>query len=233
MDRPAQRRSGRSGQYQCTANPGTTRRAPIPPLARGDPTVSTSDGEKAAQGGGEYGGRVIEEQLRSGATRNKPIQPRLRTALDYASAQTGLEVRVGSGGQIEGRDPHHHNRPGGWTGSHRHDLGHAADFRLYDKDGKAVPINDPRHIAFAEHAARAGAGGGGSGYMGQYVSHIDLGTKAAPTNGMRPITPPLLEAWPHGGPRAVDCRQRQLGVSTSPTICGRSIQKRPARSVWK
>ena len=162
-----------------TGAPQTANAVPIPPLATGDPTVSRSDGERAAQGdsGSQYGGRVVEEQLRSGATRNKPIQPALRTALDYASSQTGLEVRVGSGGQIEGRDPHLHKRPGGWTGSHRHDLGHAADFRLYDKDGKAVPINDPRHIAFAEHAARAGAGGGGSGYMGGYTSHIDLGNR--------------------------------------------------------
>jgi hypothetical protein len=150
----------------------------IPPLR--DQSVTPSEAEQRGetapqQSGSTYGGRVLEQQ--AGKTRDKPIQPQLRTALDYASAKTGLEVRVGSGGQTEHHHPHMRDRPGGWTGSHRHDLGYAADYILYDEKGKPVPVHDPRAISFAEHAARGGAGGGGSGYMGPYTSHLDLGNK--------------------------------------------------------
>ncbi len=65
----------------------------------------------------------------------------------------------------------------GAVGSHRHDEGRAADFKLRDKDGNLVPIDDPRAIEFYRHAGRAGAAGGGAapGYMGRYLTHLDRG----------------------------------------------------------
>jgi hypothetical protein len=57
----------------------------------------------------------------------------VRDAVDYASAQTGLTAEVGSGGQRMAGAP-------GAVGSHRHDLGMAAYFKLRDK------VSPRRHL---------------------------------------------------------------------------------------
>jgi hypothetical protein len=77
-----------------------------------------------------------------------------------------------------------HGAPGA-TGSHRHDQGGAADFKLFDKDGKPVSINDPRYFQFVQHAARAGMAGGGSAphYMGMYTTHLDPGHRGGVYEG--------------------------------------------------
>ena len=67
---------------------------------------------------------IVEKQITSGATRKLPISDTTRRILLTASRQSGLRVYVFSGGQsTEGR-----NR----IGTHRHDLGGAADLYLVD-----------------------------------------------------------------------------------------------------
>jgi hypothetical protein len=114
--------------------------------------------------------RVIEAQAKEAEVRKLPISDKLRTALDYASAKTGLTVRVTSGGQYPKGTGHPHK------GSPRHDRGDAADFDLYDANGNKVPHTDPRALKFVEEAARAGVKGGGAerSYMGDYKIHLDV-----------------------------------------------------------
>ena len=67
---------------------------------------------------------IVEKQTTSSATRKLPINETTRRILLTASRQSGLRVYVFSGGQpTQGQ-----NR----TGTHRHDLGGAADLYLVD-----------------------------------------------------------------------------------------------------
>lgn len=118
--------------------------------------------------------RVTEAQQKLAGTRRGALDSRLRAVLDYASEKTGLTAEVFSGGQRMPGAP-------GATGSYRHDRGMAADFKLYDKEGRLVPHTDPRAVAFIEHAFSAGAlsGGAAQGYMGAYS--IDLGIVPGPS----------------------------------------------------
>ena len=130
---------------------------------------SVADRIKIGEGG--HQGDVREIQRQVAGIRKGALDPRLREALDYASAQTGLTVKVASGGQPETGPMR--------TGSHRHDLGKAADFDLFDKDGKLISPSDPRAIEFYRHAATAGVTGGGAGpgYMGGTRTHLDIDTE--------------------------------------------------------
>ena len=128
---------------------------------------------------GEKGdGEVIEAT--KGKIRNKPIQPRLKNFLSKAGAEINATVVVTSGGQP---------RVGRRTGSHRHDNGWAADFKLKDNaTGKFIPIsNAERWGRFAQafkQAANAGgyktSGGAAVGYMGAYTSHFDVAAGVNP-----------------------------------------------------
>lgn len=117
-----------------------------------------SSGGGSAFGGLSFGGDVRERQGAVAGTRRGGLDPRLRTALDYASSKTGLTADVTSGGQ---------RMPGaeGAVGSHRHDNGNAGDFNLRDKDGNIVSPNDPRALEFYRYSAQAGVTGGGHSYM--------------------------------------------------------------------
>jgi len=106
------------------------------------------------------------------AIRNKPLDDELYGILSSAAAQTGLEVRVFSGGQ-PGID-----EGGQRTGTQRHDHGNAADVHLIDQaTGKIIPVDgsDPRAIKFAQVARGLGIVGigGGEGYMGGNALHLD------------------------------------------------------------
>jgi hypothetical protein len=102
------------------------------------------------------GANVRESQagIRRGA-----LDPQLRSILEHASAKSGLGIDVYSGGQ---------RMPGarGATGSHRHDLGRAADFNVFDPEtGRIVPRGDPRRLQLIEELVAGGGGGMGLGYM--------------------------------------------------------------------
>ena len=114
-------------------------------------------------------GDVRERQNRPGVTRRGALDPRLRAALNYASAQTGLIVDVTSGGQRMPGAPGH-------KGSHLHDRGRAADLNLIDPKTKTVlSPDDPRSVEFYRHAARAGVTGGSHSYMDDPNKiHLDI-----------------------------------------------------------
>jgi hypothetical protein len=123
---------------------------------------------KGFLGGGKGGGsdvsvagkgQVVEAQSEVARTRRGKLAEQQRMALDYAAEAAGVKAVVTSGGQrMEGAP--------GYTGSHRHDEGEAADISLYDPEtGEELGLDDPRRIAFLEESARAGAGGTGTRYM--------------------------------------------------------------------
>jgi hypothetical protein len=120
---------------------------------------------------------IVEKQATSGAVRKFPINETTRRILLTASRQTGLRVYVFSGGQpTEGR-----NR----TGSHRHDLGGAADLYLVDPVSHHIlDMRDPDDrvcmASFIQAAVAAGATGVGAGlgYMGPQAMHIGGGSAA-------------------------------------------------------
>ena len=130
--------------------------------------------------------RVSEEQA---GYRSSPLKPELRNALEYAAEQSGLYVKVFSGGQTEeqqaalaatGSDP-----------SNRHDIQNpdtpgAADIRLAykDVDGNEIILDqsNPEHwpmiAEFVKNSSRtiesAGVGGWSpnDNYMGKMEMHI-------------------------------------------------------------
>lgn len=117
---------------------------------------------------------ILEAQ--QGAVRNLPISDDLRNILEYAARTAGVDqIRVFSGGQPQAGKRR--------TGSHRHDLGGAADINLV-VNGRELDFNSPQDrdvfAAFAEAAAQAGATGigAGKGYMGSNAMHVGFGNKA-------------------------------------------------------
>jgi hypothetical protein len=161
-------RRGVPGVESFTGPP--TGQAPAVAAPTAAPTAAPSPQQPSTTQQGTSGaGRIVEAQGKEAAVRKGAISPELRQSLSYASAMTGLTVRVASGGQrMEGAR--------GATGSHRHDRGDAADFDLIDEKGNLVPHSDPRALEFVEHAARAGVKGGGAeqGYMGPHRIHLDV-----------------------------------------------------------
>ena len=120
---------------------------------------------------------IVEKQTTSGATRKLPINETTRRILLTAARQSGLRVYVFSGGQpTEGRDR---------TGTHRHDLGGAADLYLVDPvTHHILDMRDPDDRAcmasFIQASVATGATGVGAGlrYMGPHAMHIGGGAPA-------------------------------------------------------
>jgi hypothetical protein len=120
---------------------------------------------------------IVEKQTTSGATRKLPINETTRRILLTASRQSGLRVYVFSGGQpTQGQ-----NR----TGTHRHDLGGAADLYLVNPvTHHILDMRDPDDrvcmASFIQASVAAGATGVGAGlrYMGANALHIGGGSAA-------------------------------------------------------
>jgi len=112
--------------------------------------------------------------------RNKPITTELRGVLDGAAGATGVsKIVIVSGGQISNHVPKLEGVVGGWTGSHRHDNGGAADIQLI-KGGTTLAFTDAdgsEVAAFVTAAAARGAIGIGAGvnYMGPKTIHVGFG----------------------------------------------------------
>ncbi len=116
----------------------------------------------------------------AGVTRNKSIQPRLKTILSDAADACGIDhVRISSGGQDQkGKGTRR-------TGSTRHDNGNAADLELL-VGGRVLNFdtNDRDLVSrFVTECSRRGATGIGAGgkpgsgsYMGPTKLHIGFGT---------------------------------------------------------
>jgi hypothetical protein len=145
------------------------------PEIRVSATGPKGGGTDSSTGPGVGPGVVTQSQSRVAGTRKGPITSTLNTQLNYAAAQAGVQVEVVSGGQPSSGP----NR----TGSHRHDLGGAADLYL-SVGGRRLDPNRPEDYEkikqFAYEAARAGATGigFGRGYMGLGEIHVGGGTQA-------------------------------------------------------
>lgn len=123
----------------------------------------------------------------SAKTRNRKVSSDLEALLSAVANEVGINVEVWSGGQTSSRDPKKKDVAGGWTGSHRHDDGGAADIRLYRVvDGKKQYLNwnDPEgQKVFSQFARLATAGGAtgigaGKGYMTPETMHVGYGPRA-------------------------------------------------------
>jgi len=133
--------------------------------------ISAGDPNAVAQ----PGSRVIEAQNIPGRTRALPVAPQLKSALETAANVAGVTIRVTSGGQTSDRNPAKKDQPGGWTGSLRHNDGNAGDIDILDENGKKLERNDPRRLRFLTEVAKNGAGGIGTGYMGDPLKvHVGL-----------------------------------------------------------
>ncbi|MEX0404058.1 phage tail tape measure protein [Aquibium sp. LZ166] len=85
-----------------------------------------------------------------GATRNMKLTPSLEAKIREAvGAVYGPDAtaKIYSGGQTASRDPDLKNRPGGWTGSTRHNAGMAADAYVYDAQGRQMTGDDLAPLA--------------------------------------------------------------------------------------
>lgn len=109
-----------------------------------------------------------------GATRNRPLDPRLVDALGQVLPNLGLTMDVFSGGQAAAGEG------GPRTGSVRHDHGGAADAFFY-RDGHRLDWANPNDRPIFEDIVRQGRAAGitgfgaGPGYMQPGSMHIGFG----------------------------------------------------------
>ena len=109
--------------------------------------------------------------MANSGTRNQDITARMRSILENAGTNAGVDVRVTSGGQPTAGN-------GARTGSTRHDNGRAADVQLIS-NGRTLSLNNPADLPiiqnFINETKLAGATGfgAGNGYMGDNTFHID------------------------------------------------------------
>lgn len=130
--------------------------------------------------------RVIQNT--KGAVRSLPLSDKLVNLLQAVGDETGVYFEVFSGGQTHERDPKMKGKPGGYTGSHRHDNGNAADLKLYtlDADGKKhyLDQSDPEDMKVWKDVVRLSTAGGatgigsGEGYMRPNSIHIGYGGRS-------------------------------------------------------
>ena len=133
--------------------------------------------------------RVIQAQIGApGKIRNRPINDDLFNLLSAVGNELDVYIEVGSGGQTSSRNPKLHKVEGGWTGSHRHDNGGAADIKIFkvDADGNRNYLNwsEPEgekvwsDVVRLTKAGGATGFGAGTGYMGNQTVHVGYGKEA-------------------------------------------------------
>jgi hypothetical protein len=132
-----------------------------------------------------------------GATRNKPLAPKLEQALGFLG-DLGVTAEVFSGGQ-DASGPHR-------TGSHRHDYGNAGDIRFY-KDGRPLSWANKADLPLFQEIVRRGKAAGitgfgaGPGYMGEGTMHVGFGTPSVWGAGGRSRNAP---GWLRGAYNSAD-----------------------------
>jgi hypothetical protein len=203
MAEPGQRYHGRFRPYQSAPErlSGAERAmkaadfgpAPQPMLGeKGRGPVSSSDADP----------RGLVTQAQAG-TRNQKIDNTLLQQLSGAAEETGLQVRVTSGGQdVKGKGSRR-------TGSTRHDAGGAADIQLIDpKTGRKLDMTNAadqaRMGAFLQSSVKRGATGIGAapGYMGKHTMHVGGGPEGTWGAGGSSRTTEGWVAAAHKGGRA-------------------------------
>jgi hypothetical protein len=163
------------------ASAGNT--ATAAPTTPGAPTAADGSVPPGAPGApGQQGGGNVREAQSGATTRKMPISPELKSVLQKAALEAGVDVVVTSGGQPSINSPEGKVR-GARTGSTRHDLGNAADLDLY-VGGRILSDANPADIElkkkFVAAATAAGASGVGAGasYMGLTKIHVGFGDPA-------------------------------------------------------
>ena len=125
---------------------------------------------------GDAAGTVNEKQSSVAGIRTQPITQELKSILQNAATETGLDVEVYSGGQPE------KGTSSKRTGSTRHDNGRAADVNLFTGTGtsrRKLSLQNPADVPLIQNylqtAKKYGATGfgAGNGYMGDDGFHID------------------------------------------------------------
>ena len=156
-------------------------------LAPGQPAMIDAAPQQAALGAAPAAA-VADEQAQAqaaadwlrysnqGATRNKPLDPKLAGALSFLP-ELGVTMEVFSGGQDAA------GSGGQRTGSTRHDHGQAADAFFY-KDGRKLDWANPNDQPIFQEIVRRGKAAGvtgfgaGDGYMQPGSMHIGFGSEA-------------------------------------------------------
>jgi len=137
-------------------------------LAKGDPDAKAAPGSSVIHA---WKGRI-----RSAV----PPHPTLVDIYEKAGPVAGVIFRITSAGQTSDRNPAMYKKPGGWTGTVRHNDGKATDGDILDLNGNLITNrDDPRRLKFLEETARLGAGGTGTGYMGGDGLKVHIGLTGA------------------------------------------------------
>ncbi len=132
---------------------------------------------------GTGNGTVTEAQPTVAGVRKQLIASDLKQILTTAGQESGLNVKVTSGGQpAKGTST---NR----VGTTRHDNGHAADIELSGADGRVLSLDNPADVPLIQNfiieAKKAGATGigAGNGYMGNNKIHVDNAAQYGQADG--------------------------------------------------
>ena len=140
-----------------------------------------------------------------GYVRNKGLSDSYMMTLSgvvMSALGPGWDVKIKSGGQMASRDPALKDQPGGWTGSHRHDVDHTgksntSDFVLRYQDQDVLPGQNKEAYAKLFRAAAPYFSG-----MGHYPwgAHIGDGPEAfwGPTKSAASADPYFLAAVQEG-----------------------------------
>jgi len=178
-----------------------------PPAPQALARIGTEEAQAIAPRGG--GGDGYLRYANQGATRNKPLAPKLEQALSFLG-DLGVTAEVFSGGQ-DASGPHR-------TGSHRHDHGNAGDIRFY-KDGRRLSWANKADLPIFQEIVRRGKAAGitgfgaGPGYMGEGTMHVGFGTPSVWGAGGRSRNAPSWLSAAYSGQRVdpVDPRIRGRG----------------------
>lgn len=156
-------------------------------------------------------GKVQQLQSEQASVRKLPLNSNLTNILEQAANESGVTVKVTSGGQ-----PAIGSSKGKRIGSTRHDEGNAADLDLYiTENGKERKLSDTNPedkkimSKFVQKAVSLGATGVGHGhdYMGSSKIHIGFGKPAA-WGGSSWIKDAHSEGMDEGGERSTPQRER-------------------------
>jgi hypothetical protein len=138
-----------------------------------DPPIDQPGDDLGTVTDGTGNGTVTEDQSTVAGVRKQGIANDLKQILTKAGQESGLNVRVTSGGQpAKGTSTDR-------VGSTRHDDGHAADIELSGADGRVLSLDNPADVPLIQNfiieAKNAGATGigAGNGYMGNNRIHVD------------------------------------------------------------
>lgn len=218
---------------------------PMPPQAQGLGSLPQQAPQGYAQGGivslakGGLADRGLVRYTNQQATRRLPLTPQLYGSLEQAVSEVygpGFSMEVYSGGQAESGSQR--------TGTHRHDLGRAADVYIIGPDGKRLSGDALAPVAQYWQAKKLGGtglemhGGGihldqltpeqsGGGWSWDYGKLTDA-QKQAIAQGQAGVMPTLYSGVGGGGGGGGDYRRAFLDTIAS----GESSGSDPYRQMY-